>query len=131
MEKVHRQIEVIESNLRIHVPSRLRDFWLRHPEGVAISSSVEIRSCPTTKEDFLERIYGVHPVNEVLSAAKESLWLLIQQAVPIGAFASSSILVWRIGDDEVKPHMIDIYEDCSNGGPKTLYPVIGLNLSEI
>lgn len=129
MEAVYVQIAIIESVLRIQIPTRLRTFWLTYPGGRSLSRQVAITGCTNTNDDQLDRIYGLCPVNEVLDEARISPWLLVQQVVPIGLFASSSILVWRIGDESAHLYMIDSYEQCSPYGPKPLYPVTGYELT--
>lgn len=121
----------LQSILRTQLPSKLGQFWLRHPSGLLLNRPVVIADCPTTQDDLLDKIFGLYPTNEVLFEMREHPWLLVQHVIPVGSFGSSSFLVCRIDDDIARLYMIDTYEQCESVGPKTPYPVTDCDLDSL
>lgn len=131
MNDAQRAIAVIESCLRVRLSSALRAWWASNPTGVSVRRPVMLIDCPTTGDDFLDEVWGVLPENKVLAAIQDHPWTVVQHVLPIGTFASASLLVCRFDDELSRLYAIDIAEQCGPYGPKTLYEVAGMSLGDL
>jgi hypothetical protein len=113
-------VEVIEACMRGRFPPRYRRWLLETNGEIACDISVVMEHNPFSKDDILDAMFGIRPSDhsfDILSQAKEHLWLCRHHMVPVGTFASASLLAIKIdGSGDERLFCLDIADPGNASG---------------